>query len=102
MSFGAVAPMSTCEIAALLMLQLLSEVHAALSPDSEGGEVLGRAREMLADWETLGRIVVAPGTPFEPGAGRAIGELRDLLDRSAPLMARIRRTPMPPPGPAGA
>lgn len=88
------ALLSSSDVAVLLMLQLLGELHGSLDTGSEVSVILGRARSMLGDWEALGRLIDAPGTPFERDARPALAQLRDLLDRSEPLLARIARPPM--------
>lgn len=82
---------SRADLSLLLTLFLLSELWMGRDPNADGSEIFGFAQGALRSWERIGGDVSGPGTPFETGIAPLLAELRALIDRNEPLLARMAR-----------
>jgi hypothetical protein len=92
--------LSPDQIGLLLSLRLLDEMHAAMRPGAETGEILGRARDHLLNWRWLAEAAPTPGAVLDPALAATLLATLRILDRNAPILMRTAPPVMPPALPA--
>ena len=85
----ATTPLTTTEISLLTVLQLITEDRMAAGLDPDGSTTTARALEILGGW----RQIIGP---VSPETTAAIDTLREVLNRSEPLLARIAKPTITP------
>jgi hypothetical protein len=88
---GPFPPITPAGIANAVLLLQLTQLRMGLGLDPDGSATTSDFLAILGGYRQLGRVVCAPGMPWDPSAEAAIALVRRKVRAAEPILARLAR-----------